>query len=113
DLHAELGQRLAGPGEGRELRVAVGAPRAAVDQDDAVGAGQIVRERNGAAADGGHRWRGGLLSVLQVGHGDLPLPRRLVTYAASEPKWTDRFTLPGANWTSKSSSAYDLMHGLH
>ena len=38
DLDAEFSQRLGGPGEGRELRVAVGAPRAAVDQDDAVGA---------------------------------------------------------------------------
>src|SRR6476659_11477827 len=29
------------------------------------------------------------------------------------PKWTDWFTLPGENWTSKSSSAYDLAHGLN
>ena len=53
DLDAEFGQRVERAGERGELRVAVRAPGPAVDQDDAVGAGEVVRQRDRAAADSG------------------------------------------------------------
>jgi hypothetical protein len=51
DLDAEFAKRIVRAGERGELRVAIRAPRSAVDKDDAVRAGEVVRQRDRAAAN--------------------------------------------------------------
>gem|GEM_PF-1211250 len=68
DLDAEFGERVRGPGERRQLRVAVRAPGPAVNQDDTEGVSQVAGQRDGAAADGVDGEGGEGLAVPEPGH---------------------------------------------
>jgi hypothetical protein len=92
DLDAEFGKRVERAGERGELRVAVRAPGPAVDQDDAVSAGEVVRQRDRAAANSGDLKRGERLTVAQSGH-----------RYPSRNEWTTWSTMPRRNWTHKSN----------
>jgi hypothetical protein len=60
DLDAEFGKRVERAGERSELRVAVRVPGPAVDQDDAVRAGEVGWQRDRAAANSGDlKWGNG------------------------------------------------------
>ena len=72
DLDASVGQGGTGALEGAQLGVAVGTPRATVEQHDAELAGERLRHRDGrAAGDGKHQFRESVTGVQQ-GHGQAP-----------------------------------------
>jgi catechol 2,3-dioxygenase-like lactoylglutathione lyase family enzyme len=72
DTDASVGQGGTGPLEGAQLGVAVGTPRAAVEQHHAEPAGERLRHRDGRAArDSKHQFRESVTGVQQ-GHRQAP-----------------------------------------
>ena len=68
DLESELIELRFGAGKCCKLRVALRAPRAAIDECRAIGAGQILPDRQSAVCDRikGHDRKG--IAIVEMGH---------------------------------------------
>ena len=77
DPDVSVGQGGAGALEGAQLSVAVGAPRAAVEQHHAELAGEGLRHCDGLTAGDGERQFGESVTGVQQGHGQAPHRYRL------------------------------------